>query len=383
MMTREARYEQAGQRDGAGAHGQLTVMLPVMRRALGDVLGLPEDEAVAHTLACYRQRLAALPTPAQHPELRGMGDCVRAYNRGMAQGAGISLQDVMLLANYRYMIHRRVLTPACASTQPEPGAGCTLVYFPHSERGPLLANNNDGTIDHAHQQSPPWIVCNQAGLIAATVSSGVFEDEPSPEQFPVPVFLLAAELCGTAEEGVDLLTRLCGFWEACNTLVADRRGRAAVIEKSNRRWAVRWSEDGFAATTEMAAEDPTYAEYLWQTRRRSLAVRGLDESCADWAYWRAAAARSRRLLGLLDDARAEPSFAGLERIIYDHIDAPEQVHMDGSLCHPQQEHGEWSLRTTVWVLEEQQAQYSFAQPPLSGHLTPRHWCSYRPVDYIF
>jgi hypothetical protein len=190
-------------------------------------------------------------------------------------------------------------------------------------------------------------------------------------------------MCGTTPETVDLLTRLNLFWGPCNTLVADKNGNSAVIEKSTCRYGLRKSTDGFAATTEMSAEDPNYKAYLWETRERSIRNRGLTHASADWAYWKAAERRSARLLSLVKEASAAPTFAKMEAVIYDHTGKPEQVHMDGSKCHPEQEAGEWSLRTVIWVINEQAAQYSFAEPPVSGHLTPRRWKKYENIELVF
>jgi hypothetical protein len=246
-----------------------------------------------------------------------------------------------------------------------------------------VANNNDGLIEHQHHTEPFWIVANRAGLMLGTVSSGLFEDETSPEVFPAPVFLMAEELCGTTSEAVDLFTRLNLFWGPCNTLIADRNGNSAIVEKSTCRYGLRKSADGFAATTEMSAEDPAYKAYLWETRERSIRNRGLTYDSPDWVYWKAAERRSARLLSLVKEASKAPTLAMMEKIIYDHTGQPEQVHMDGSKCHPAQEGGEWSLRTAIWVVNEKSAQYSFAEPPISGHLTKRQWKSFQSVELVF
>jgi hypothetical protein len=77
------------------------------------------------------------------------------------------------------------------------------------------------------------------------------------------------------------------------------------------------------------------------------------------------------LLRLVDQEKSKPTFAGIERIIYDHTGEPEQVHMDGSKCHPDQEAGEWSLRTTIWAVDELAWQSSFAEPPTTAATSPR------------
>jgi hypothetical protein len=156
-----------------------------------------------------------------------------------------------------------------------------------------------------------------------------------------------------------------------------------VIEKSTCRYGVRTAEDGFIATTEMSAQEPTYRRYLWENRRRALAARGMDTDSPDWAYWQACDRRARRLTAGVEALRGEPTFAAVEALIYEHTGEPDQIHMDGSVCHPDQAEGEWSLRTSIWALAEDRVQVSFAEPPVSSHLTPRHWLSCHDFEPVF
>ncbi len=385
LTPRQRKYYREGMRHGRET-GVGAGHAAALRRSIASALKLPEEEAVHRVVREYHQRLDAMPSTTAYPELRGMRECVLAYNRGIVDATGAAEQDVIVNINFLHTctaaLQRSSALHAGSNLSDAP-PGCTLVYFPTSDRGPLVANNNDATANYAHRNDPAWIVANRAGLILGTVSSGIFDDELSPESFPAPVFLMAQEMCGTTSEAVELLTRLNLFWGPCNALVADCRGNSAVIEKSTCRFAVRPSPDGFAATTEMAAEDPTFKRYLWQTRDRSLRARGMTHDSPDMAYWKACERRSARLLNLVDHARLDPQLAAMERIIYDHTGAPDQVHMDGSKCHPDQEAGEWSLRTTIWAINERRAQSSYAEPPVSGHLTARQWKAFDEIDYTF
>ncbi len=384
MNPRAHKYHEQGWRRGRDAGADARSNAHLFRQSLSEALHLPEDEAVRRVVADYERRLDALPPLSEYPELKGMRECVAAYNDGMAEGAGVTLEDVILSANYRHAITVGLGRKPQTTVPTLAGApGCTLVYFPRSDRGPLVANNNDGTIRWAHTNQPDWIVANRAGIMVGTVSSGVFDDEVSPQQFPAPVFLMVNEMCGTTSEAVDLLTRLNLFWEPCNTLIADRHGDSTIIEKSACRYGARKSADGFSATTEMSAEEPVYKAYLWETRERSLRARGLNQDSADWAYWKACERRSARLLKMTEEASEAPTYEKMEQIIYNHTGSPDQIHMDGSKCHPDQEAGEWSIRTVIWVVHEQAAQYSFAEPPMSGHLTKRHWKKYGQIEMVF
>lgn len=378
MTPRERKYHEQGLRDGRSNREGAAGAARHLRESLVKLLGVPEAEAMRRVVKDYAERLDAQPPLTKYPELKGVRECIVAYNEGVALGSGVTIEDVILRDSFIYTVTRKLRTPVAAT-----GPGCTLVYFPRSDRGPLVANNNDGDAASAHRNPPWWVVSNRAGLILGTVSSGIFCDEESPEIFPAPVLMMVNELCGTASETVDLMTRLNHFWGPFNFMVADRKGGSAVIEKSSCRLGVRKSADGFSAMTEMSAEEPVFKKYLWETREKSLRERGLTKDSADWAYWKAAEVRSARLLRLVDEAKGEPTYEKLERIIYDHIGSPEQVHMDGSKCHPDQEEGEWTLRTAVWEVDARRARYSFAEPPVSSHLTRREVMTFEKEETVF
>lgn len=270
METREQKYHRQGLiygRDAKAGGGNPAASLGIH---LSKLLELPEDEAIRLCLADYERRLSALPPVAQYPELAGMRECVLAYNRGMAEGLELPVSAVNLRANFlSFMSEGKRLVGASSrgdGAAVNAAPGCTLVYFPDSDRGPLLANNQDGAASARHRVPPEQIVANRAGIILGTVSSGIFDDEVSPQQFPAPIFLMTCELCSDTSEVVDLLTRLNHFWGPFNMIIADRHGQSAVIEKSTCRYGLRRSADGFSATTEMSAEEPALKAYLWETR---------------------------------------------------------------------------------------------------------------------
>ena len=384
MNPRERKYHQQGWRHGRDARAAGGSNSQVLRDSLSKALRLPGNEAVRRVVADYERRLDSLPPLAEYPELKGMRECVVAYNNGMSEGSGVSLTDVILRANFLHAMtdSYRISSPSHESHLAcEPG--CTLVFFPRSDRGPLMANNNDGIESHKHHEGPWWIESNRAGIMIGCVSSGIFDDETSPQKFPAPVYLMVDEMCSTTSEAVDLLTRLNLFWGPCNTLVADRHGNSAVIEKSSCRYGLRKSANGFSATTEMSAEESKFKSYLWETRERSLKARGIDHNSADWAYWKACERRSARLQQMTEEASKAPTYDKMEQIIYNHTGSPDQIHMDGSKCHPDQEAGEWSLRTIIWIVNERRTNYSFAEPPVSGNLTPRQTKVFEPIDYVF
>src|SRR5258706_9768221 len=100
LNPRERNYYEQGWRHGRHAHVEGKSNAHILRESLSQALRLPEDEAVRRVVADYERRLDSLPPLAEYPELKGMRECVVAYNNGMTEGSGVPLTDVILRANF-------------------------------------------------------------------------------------------------------------------------------------------------------------------------------------------------------------------------------------------------------------------------------------------
>src|SRR5690348_13016281 len=104
MNERERKYHEQGWRHGRDAHAGGATDTRVLREGLARAFRLPENEAVRRVVADYERRLDSLPPLVEYPELKGMRECVIAYNNGMAEGSQVSLTDVILRANFLHAI---------------------------------------------------------------------------------------------------------------------------------------------------------------------------------------------------------------------------------------------------------------------------------------
>jgi len=347
MWTPENWYLQA--RDNAQKTADLIrnraeLMLGVI--AQGKPAGMPLEEALQEMEAFHQQRLAAVPDLFRYPELRGMRELIDAEWRGTRDGAGL---DDRLLASYYtgYVYYSRCLHAGI------PELGCTYIYFPTSEYGPLLANNLDSS--PAEKFGPPhWPALNEHLLIGG-VSSGIFMDEQSPEIFPVPVEKLVARYCRTTDEAAEMMTRYNHFWGPGNKIVVDRNHRVAMIEKSACRIGVRFSPDGFGFIASMTAEEPGMHAYLNDRRTASLKARKLPEVCEDTLFWEDHDLRRQELTEMLDEARKNPTLETLRRMIQFREPGKAFVCVNGEKLLPDSAPGAFTLRTTIWVLNERRA----------------------------
>ena len=294
------------------------------------------------------RRLDAMPDTAIYPELRGMRELIEAEWRGVEDGAGLSAEQCAAHHDsFWYM--RRILTKAA-----KPPAACTCVYFPFSDHGALFAFNLDSSLSEP-VESPRWPALNEH-LLAGWVSSGVFDDEESPEIFPAPIFKLLSRYCRSTAEAVEMLTRYKLFWGPCNMLIMDRRHNVAMIEKSACRIGVRYSPDGFGFVTAMTAAEPGMNKYLAERRAASLVARGLGADSDDALYWQGADKRRHLLDELLDEARARPTMEGLRQILQFRASERGTVCYNGELL-PGGMQLEHTICTSIFLLDKRCAKW--------------------------
>lgn len=299
--------------------------------------------------ASNHRRLNAVPDLTRYPELRGMRELIEAEWRGVRDGAALTDEQWALHCDGGFYGHRYI-----AAGRKPPPAQCSYVYFPRSDRGPLLANNLDASPKEPFRQ-PDWPVLNEH-LIMVGVSSGVWCDEESPEIFPAPVTKLVKRYCRNTTEAVEMLERYNFFWGPGNMMVVDRTHDVAMIEKSACRIGVRRSQDGFGFITAMTAEEPGMRAFLADRRAYSIQARGLSSPCADTRYWDAQDNRHVIMTRLLAEARREPTVEKLRQIMQ--YRGPDGVVCDnGDVLFPGDPPIEHTIKTTIWLLSEGCAQW--------------------------
>lgn len=347
MWTIESAYEEARKAAEGDAERIRRMADFMMSRYQGWMPGKSETEVADILNRSTAERLAAVPDLRRYPELRGMRELVQAGWRGVRDGAGLNDRQWAVHCNGRFYYVRHL-----ASRQ-RPPSNCSYVFFPHSDHGPILANNLDSSPDEPFGP-PSWPAISEH-LILGGVSSGVFFDEESPEIFPAPVFKLVARYCRNTDEAVEMLTRYNHFWGPGNLIVIDRTRDVAMIEKSACRIGVRKSRDGFGFITACTAEEPGMQAYLADRRAYSLKARGLPPDCADTLYWAGAERRRMLMNALLEEARANPTLETLRRIIQFRDPARGQVCYNGEELYPGGTRLEFTLRTQIWLLREGRA----------------------------
>lgn len=349
MWTIDGWYQEA--RIGAEQTADVTrrmadLLLNHVQDHLKDV---PREEVVRRLQASNRQRLDAVPSLAKYPELRGMRELVDAMWRGWRDGAKLNEAQWAAYCDAHFYYHRYLTTGRGGPI------GCSYVFFPTSERGPILANNLDSSPNEPFGP-PAWPAINEH-LIIGGVSSGVFLDEESPEIFPAPVYKLVGRYCRTTDEAVEMLRRYNYFWGPCNALIVDRNHNVAMIEKSACRIGVRYSLDGFGYITAMTAQEPEMKTFLQDRRTASIIARKLPKENADAVYWKAQDRRGQLMNELLDEARKNPTVETLRKFIQFRDPQRGNVCGNGEVLFPGGAPSEHTIRTSLWLLREGKAMW--------------------------
>lgn len=306
--------------------------------------GMSEAELTRLLQKSWRDRLDAVPSLTKYPELRGIRELLMAQRRGIQEGAKLNDLEAAVDADGFFYYHREI----CGG-KVKPTANCSVVYFPTSDHGPLMASNLDTSIDEPYLP-PTWPTINEH-FVSGGVSSGVFLDERSPEIFPAPVWAIAGRYCRNTSEAVEVFTRYNHFWGPCNMLVADRNHDVAMFEKTACRVAVRRGRDGFGYVTAMTQEDPAMWEFVNGRRIASLADRGLPNPCNDTRYWAAQDNRRGIMNRLMDEARKNPTVDKL-RSIMQYREKDGLVAGNGDVLFPGDSPIEHTIKTQIHCLAE-------------------------------
>jgi len=306
------------------------------------------EEVMQAALQARRERLAAVPDLSRYPELDGAREALEASDEGLRDGGGYSPEQAAVCREYIWLCRKHSEQGGVL-----PDRGCTGVFIAQSPEGPLAASNLDDWIDSAPLPLPRAPLTTPLGLGRIDVSCGILLDEPTPEIFPAPVSHLLSELCGTVEEGVELLARYNFFWGPRNRLLWDKSGASAVIEKSACRYGVRWG-DGCSYTTAMHMETPEMKKFLHGRHCKYLQESGKGEDSIDGAYWRAAQARHHNLARLTQQAAQNPSFEALRSVMQSR-DGAASLCLHGDKSHRDDEHVNYTLSTTVWEVARNKA----------------------------
>jgi len=211
--------------------------------------GTPEQMREA-TLGYLKRGLARLPAPL-----------VRELT-ALAQGAGVSLQDIYLLNFFA----EAVLYPACSTIGVAPGRAAGKqglvghnLDWPEAAGAPvvLLAYGTPGAIPFVAVTVPgipfPTLGMNRAGLCVTLNSAFSIEPLPPEAQFILPKLRQALAECDNVTQAERLLTRQPRY-HAWNVLLAGgKQQRMLLLELGHRHASVRQPKEGLLISTNYLA----------------------------------------------------------------------------------------------------------------------------------
>ncbi len=341
--------------------------------AEGKALGKPAllqktDEALAdpylqptlgsmsrEVLAQYvMSRLETPPDYGRYPELEDIYPERLDALRGLAQGAGVSLEEA---AVYHYATYRQHIERWYWSLRDTPETGhCSGVMFdgPDGVIGGQSCESAPPPKPEGYAWRPPkpyqglrqlkarfphltlrkprtgyiesWGVGNEKGVTGCcAVSCSVLMDEPIEDTWPighVPLLRFAA----TVEQFAELYQRYTLHnWFRANMIFADPSGNAVAVEKCFRRIGLRWI--GPARTlwvTEGHFDTPEMFAYMRAKRLEFLEAAGRHLGAGDMRYATDCHVRFTRLAELCHEPWGR-GYDHIRRVLTDHAPFPRAV----------------------------------------------------------
>ena len=155
MNTNSERAYQTGRERGAAfLAGPSQRRITSCTRLLAKQIGWPVEELVAKVKTYDQERLEAVPSLTEYPELRGHRERIDAEDRG-TRDAGVSKEMIAMERTLDFYTHTRLYEETGRAYYAEAGVEeCRILYVPDSEIGPIHAKNVDGPIEGWLPQPP-------------------------------------------------------------------------------------------------------------------------------------------------------------------------------------------------------------------------------------
>ncbi|MAE60048.1 MAG: hypothetical protein CMJ49_01700 [Planctomycetaceae bacterium] len=307
---------------------------------LCDDLGAMSEAALARRIV---GRLETEPDDGSRPELAEVYPDRVDYVRGVAEGAGCTIEQAAL---HDYVQYVRGIRDATAMMRPPlDGGGCSGAFMVGPD-GVLTGQN----IDSGAQHRPPdfgvtesgpveltlkrprsgyicdWGLTNEVGLAAvgAGGSVGTWLDEPVVDVWPYKTIPLT-RFARNVGELADLCERYRTFNPGRGTGVwADVTGAAVVVEESHRRVGIAHVEDDVAWATEGNFQTDSMSAYIRERRLAYVKSRGRHLGANDLQYATDCAVRYCHL-GELTHRDLGRGMDHMRAVLTDHAPFPRAV----------------------------------------------------------
>jgi len=323
---------------------------------LRDTLGAMTRKELAQTVM---SRLRTPPDFELYPELEDLYPERVDFIRGVAQGAGCSLEDAAIesyltyreeIATWHHQYQLQLEPTHCSGIFLKGPDGVLGAHSMESE-SPACPPNYRHRKPNLHEWTrvlrpirarltlkkprtgyiEGWGVTNEKGVgCFAAASCGVLLDEPIEDTWPigrVPLLRFARN----ADHLAELYCRYNLFnWERASLLYADIHGDAVVVEKSFRRIGIRKSGNADVLwCTEGYFESPEMNGYLRAKRREHLERTGKHLGCEDMQYATDCGVRFTHLGELCHEPWGK-GYKHIRRTLADHSPFPRAICRHGS-----------------------------------------------------
>jgi len=306
-------------------------------------------------IAFHAERMAKIPSAAKYPESPAWVEYVRTVEREVQRLLNLTPRQVAIRGSWLdYLTFRGYAT---VPARPRPVEKCRVLYLPVTDHGRMHVKNADDALRPGWKpdRTRPATLYAGEDLVWDGTGCGLHIDDEPEEIFPLPIVTMwpcyAADVPGV----VEFLTRYSPFHGGYNTVLHDKNGRAAAVEKASHNFIEVFPPDpvgGFTHCSGMVCRDPQSPQGRYQRTKREEYRRrfNLPADGPDQVFWDACDRAERMLVERIRALGPVPRSEDVFRLFT--TTWPNGLNKDGTKLHPEQVHEEYTWITYGTLIDE-------------------------------
>lgn len=321
-----------------------------IRRVLADSPCVEENELLAGLDAFHEERMSKVPSFTTYPEAKSWVEHALAVEREL-RANGVTTRALAVTRSLGHYLSFRGYVAA----RPITSERCRVTFDPQTDQGTLHIKNVDDPDTFWEPKPPmpatsPWEEPAEKFLVWDGVGSGMHIDDEPEEIFPLPVPGMYHHYTDDVPSAVQFLTRYKQFWGGQNCVIHDAKNQSVAIEKASHNFIEVFHPDstGRSWCSGMATRDATSPQGKYQRAKRSqyLELFNQPKDGPDQTFWNVCDAGEKKLGDLL----RQPGQLKLDDVFKLYTTPfPEGLNKTGTLFHPKQGYGEYTLTTWATV----------------------------------
>jgi hypothetical protein len=321
-----------------------------LERALADTPYVDRNTLLAGLDAFHVERMEKVPSFTTYPEAKPWVEHVLAVEKAL-RANGLATRDLAVTQSLGHYLAFRGYIAA----QPITSEKCRVAFDPNTDQGVLHIKNVDDPDTYWKPSEPmaataPWVEPKEKFLVWDGVGSGMHIDDEPEEIFPISAREMYRHYVDDVPSVVEFLTRYKVFWGGQNVVIHDAKHRSVAIEKASYNHIEVFYPDstGRSWCSGMATRDPNspQGKYHRAKRNQYLELFNQPKDGPDQTFWNVCDAGEKKL----GDLMRKPGQLKIDEVFELYTTPfPKGLNKTGTLFHPKQSYGEYTLTTWATV----------------------------------